>query len=209
MQKLKTVGVHVFLEKRKTRREVGILKREGGKFIFTYGEQYFRADNVIPLGPEFPLTQEEFTSEKLFPSLQDRIPLIQNPAYPDYCFAMGIEPTEQDPLVLLSTIGRRGPSSFIFFPILERKVTAENVIQFRKALGLTTREFAAVFELSQSSLNALERNRIVGNEIIKRLEILLKHPKVALELLRLNGGYLIEQRWGYAIRQLVERCKAM
>ena len=151
---------------------MGVLKRGNGKLVFTYDKNYFKAKDVISLGPEFPLTQKEFFSEKLFPSLEDRIPSLQNPAYPEYCLAMGIDPKERDPLILLSTIGRKGPSSFIFYPIFERKVTNEDVVKFRESLGLTTREFSAIFEFSQSSLNALERNRILGSEILKRLEII-------------------------------------
>ncbi len=195
MRNLKIIGVDIFLEKRKTRLHVGILKRVNAKLVFAYDENYFKAKNVIPLGPEFPLTQREFSSEKLFSSLEDRIPSLQNPAYPEYCSAMGINPQEPDPIILLSTIGRKGPSSFIFYPIFERKITAEDVIRFRESLGLTTREFSAVFEFSQSSLNALERNRIFGNEILKRLEIILNFPNVALDFLLVNGGHLIYEKW--------------
>lgn len=195
MRNLKIIGVDIFLEKRKTRLHVGTLSKENKKLVFTYDEHYFKAKNIIPLGPEFPLTQKIFASEKLFPSLEDRIPSRQNPAYPEYCSAMGIDPKERDPIILLSTIGRKGPSSFIFYPIFERKITGEDVISFRESLGLTTREFSAVFEFSQSSLNALERNRILGSEILKRLETIINFPNVALEFLLVNGGHLIYEKW--------------
>lgn len=207
MRNLKIIGVDVFLEKRRTRIHVGILKRENAKLVFRYDENYFKAKNIIPLGPEFPLIQREFSSEMLFPSLEDRIPSLQNPAYPEYCLAMGIDPKERDPIILLSTIGRKGPSSFIFYPIFERKVTTEDVIKFRESLGLTTREFSAIFEFSQSSLNALERNRILGSEILKRLEIILNFPSVALDFLFINGGYLIYEKWVKATGKLKEQQK--
>jgi len=207
MRHLKIIGVEVFLEKRKTRLRVGILKREKAKLVFKYDENYFKSKNIIPLGPEFPLTQREFSSEKLFPSLEDRIPSLQNPAYPEYCLAMGINPKESDPIILLSTIGRKGPSSFIFYPIFERQVTTEDVIKFRESLGLTTREFSAIFEFSQSSLNALERNRILGSEILKRLEIILNFPSVALHFLLINGGYVIYDKWVKATNKLKETKK--
>jgi HipA-like protein len=207
MRNLKIIGVDIFLEKRRTRLHVGILKRENAKLVFTYDENYFKAKHIIPLGPEFPLTQREFSTEKLFPSFEDRIPSLENPAYPEYCLAMGIDLKERDPIILLSTIGRKGPSSFIFYPIFERKVTTEDVIKFRGSLGLTTREFAAVFEFSQSSLNALERNRILGSEILKRLEIILNFPNVALDFLLVNGGHLIHEKWIKATNKLKEQQK--
>ena len=157
MRHLKIIGVDIFLEKRKTRLHVGVLEKINGKLVFTYDEDYFKAKNIIPLGPEFPLTQKQFISERLFPSIEDRIPSQQNPAYPEYCELMGVDPKERDPFILLSTIGKKGPSSFIFSPIFERKILVEDVMKFRELLGLTTREFATVFEFSQASLNAFER----------------------------------------------------
>ena len=81
MQNLTIVGVDIFLKKRVTRLQVGTLQKIQDEFVFTYDEHYFKAKNVIPLGPEFPLTQRQFTSKTLFPSLEDRIPSRQNPAY--------------------------------------------------------------------------------------------------------------------------------
>lgn len=199
MRKLKIIGVCIFLEKLNTRMLAGILDRVDENFLFTYDDKYFKAKHVIPLGPEFPLTQKQFSSQELFPSLKDRIPSLKNPAYPEYCLAMGIDPHERDPLILLSTIGRKGPSSFIFYPLFERKITPKDVLKFRESLGMTTREFAAVFEFSQASVNAFERGRIVGSEILKRLEIILNFPSVALDLLFINGGYLLHAKWVKAI----------
>ncbi len=195
MRSLKVIGISVFLEKRRTQTLVGKLYRIDRKLVFTYEESYLKARHSIALGPEFPLTQKQFSSDKLFPSLEDRIPSTQNPAYPEYCLAMGIDPNERDPFVLLSTVGSKGPSSFIFHPIFDRDITPKNIVEFRNTLGLTTREFAAVFEFSQNSLNALERNRRSGIEIMKRLEILLNFPLVALYFLIINRGYLTHEKW--------------
>jgi HipA-like protein len=184
------VGINVFLERRKTRMYVGCLKKEKKQFVFTYDEKYFRTKNIISLGPEFPLTKKQFFSKVLFPSFDDRIPSKENPAYPEYCLATGINPNEKDPFILLSTIGQRGPSSFIFSPIYKRFFTEKDVIKFRHSLGITTREFAQIFEVSQSSLNSFERKKSVGKDFLKKLEILLRFPEVALYFLKINGGVL-------------------
>lgn len=131
----------------------------------------------------------------------------QNPAYPEYCRLMGIDPNERDVFVLLSTIGRKGPSSFMFSPLFERNMKPEDLIKFRESLGLTTREFAKVFEFSQPSLNALERGRTSGKDILKRLEILLNFPAVALDFLIINGGHLIYDKWIAAVEYLKEKGK--
>jgi HipA-like protein len=202
MRPLKTIGVFVFLKKRKTQTLVGRLHRINQKLIFTYEDSYLKARHSIPLGPEFPLTQKQFYSDKLFPSLEDRIPSIQNPAYTEYCLAMGIDPNERDPFILLSTVGSKGPSSFMFHPIFNRNIPPKDIVKFRNTLGLTTREFAAVFEFSQNSLNALERGRRAGIEIIKRLEILLYFPSTALYFLLVNRGYLTYEKWVNASEKL-------
>ena len=202
MQALKTIGVFVFLKKRKTQTLVGRLYKIDQKFIFSYEDSYFNARNSIALGPEFPLTQKEFSSDRLFPSLEDRIPSTQNPAYSEYCLAMGIDPKEQDLFILLSTVGSKGPSSFIFYPIFKRDINPKDIVEFRNMLGLTTREFAAVFEISQNSLNAIERGRIRGSEILKRLEILMHFPSVTLYFLLVNSGYLIHEKWVAASEKL-------
>ncbi len=198
----KIVGVAVFLEKRKARIPAGELRRAGQKFVFTYNELYFKAKQVIPLGPEFPLTQRQFESRSLFPTFEDRIPSNQNPAYEEYCQSTGINPAEKDPLILLSAIGKRGPSSFIFYPIFDRALSAEAAIIFRKRLGLTTREFAYIFEISQSALNALERKRAPGKDLLRRIEILVRFPEVARYFVTMNGGILMQKKLTYLESQL-------
>lgn len=202
MRPLKIIGIFVFLKKRKTQTLVGKLYKIDQKFVFTYEDSYLNAKHSIALGPEFPLTQKKFSSDKLFPSFEDRIPPVQNPAYPEYCLAMGIDLNEQDPFILLSTIGSKGPSSFLFYPIFKRDISSKDIIEFRNMLGLTTREFAAIFEISQNSLNAIERGRRGGFEILKRLEILLNFPNVALYFLLVNKGCLSYEKWLQASEKL-------
>jgi HipA-like protein len=200
--KLLIIGVDVFLEKRKTRIHVGCLKKEKELFVFIYNKHYLHARNIIPLGPEFPLTKKQFKSKSLFASFEDRIPSKKNPAYTEYCEAMNIDPKEDNPLVLLSTIGKRGPSSFVFEPIYERLFSVQDVLDFRKLLKFTTREFSYVFEISQASLNALERKRYSGKDLLKRLEIIVRFPSVAFYFLKINGGILSFDKWQNAAKAL-------
>lgn len=69
---------------------------------------------------------------------------------------------------------------------------------------MTTREFSSVFEFSQSSLNALERNRTSGKDNLKRIEILLNFPAVALDLLLMNRGFVAYDKWIKAVEKLKE-----
>jgi len=120
---------------------------------------------------------------------------------------MGVDPKERDPLILLSTIGKKGPSSFVFSPIFKRKISVEDLKNFREFLGLTTREFARVFEFSHTSLNAFEKGRTFGKDILKRLEILLNFPEVSSDLLFVNSGHLVYEKSINIIEKLKERVK--
>lgn len=188
----KVIGVYVFLEKRKTRQFVGELTFDKIKneFIFIYDKTYVYSDNIIPLGPEIPITKIEHTSKKLFPSLEDRIPSRENSAYVDYCRAMGITINESDPIVLLVTIGRRGPSSFIFEPHYEDIFDAKALKAFRNELGLTTREFSQCFNMTQASLVNIESGKAAGKETLRRVEVYARFPEVLYYQLQLAGGIL-------------------
>ena len=200
-------SIAIFIEKRKTRQFVGYLTflKEEHVFEFTYDEDYLYEKKIIPLGPEFPLTQRSFRSKKLFPSLQDRIPSRENPAYPDYCQSMGISVNESNPIVLLGTIGKKGPSSFIFEPIYETTFTSENLRKFRQELGLTTREFSLCFNLPRLALLHIENGQSPGKELLKRIEIYQRFPEVALFEIQRHGGRINHQKKRNAIKALKGR----
>lgn len=173
-------AVNVYLEKRKTREYIGRLYREGKKFIFIYSDSYLYKDKSIPLGPDLPLTKQKFSSETLFPTFADRIPSKKNPAYPEYCKMVGINPSEKDPLTLVATLGQKGPSSFIFSPVKTSNLTNEDILNFRKDLNLTVREFSDLFDFSPATINRIEKKAISGKDSLKRLEIYYHFPEIAL-----------------------------
>ncbi len=206
----KFTSIDVFLEKRKTRLYVGrltFLKNEK-VFEFTYDEKYLYAKNIIPLGPEFPLTKHSFRSSKLFPSLQDRIPSKENPAYSEYCKSMGISPNEANPIVLLGTIGKRGPSSFVFEPHLNESFSNEDLRKFRKKLGLSTRDFALCFDFPRSTLTQIESGKIAGREILKRIEIYYHFPETALFEVERHGGSIHPTKKKHLIQVLKSMIKS-
>lgn len=187
-------AVDVFLERRKSRDHVGRLSKAKNDpksgYEFEYNEAYLLKENSIPLGPEFPLTKRAFFSKKLFPSFEDRIPSRANPAYVEYCEAAGVSSDETNALVLLSTIGRRGPSSFVFEPIKRGAISGTDIANFRKDLGLSIREFAVAFGTSPASVQKLEIGKGSGRELLKRLEIYINFPEVALFELKKNRAGL-------------------
>lgn len=201
-------GIDVYLERRKSRDYVGTLLRnkiEGkAQYDFVYDDHYLLQNNAIPLGPEFPLTQKKFVSKRLFPTFDDRIPSRKNPAYVEYCKIEGISPEESDSLILLSTIGRRGPSSFVFEPKYVDQSRATDIAGFRKRLDLSIREFAAAFDTSATSIQKLEIGKGSGKELLKRLEIYLRFPEVALYEIHKNRARIHSSKFQDLVRKLSE-----
>lgn len=189
-------AIAVFLEKRKTRQYVGKLHflKKSNIFEFIYDDDYLYGKNTIPLGPEFPLTKRIHQSAKLFPSLQDRIPSKENAAYPEYCQAAGIAVNENNPIILLATIGKRGPSSFVFEPFYEDEFSVKDLTNFRHELGLTTREFALCFDLTHAALMRIEKEHSSGRELLKRIEIYQKFPEVAFSMVERYGGAINSEK---------------
>ncbi|MFH1504299.1 MAG: hypothetical protein ABIH08_02785 [Candidatus Omnitrophota bacterium] len=97
-------------------------------------------------------------------------------------------------MVLLSTIGRRGPSSFIFEPVYNRGFDGDACKRFRAKIGLTVREFAGVFDVSPYTITVIEQEGDSGKEALKRLEIYYRYPIVALDEIFIRGGVLHESK---------------
>jgi transcriptional regulator with XRE-family HTH domain len=188
------VAVEIFLEKRKTRIYVGRLtqeiKNKKTNYHLEYDLPYLTNRAAIPLGPEFPLTNQFYDAPILFPSFQDRIPPRENPAYIDYCKMEGVSIEEENPIVLLSTIGSRGPSSFIFEPLFKERFTSEDLKNYREELGLSIREFSGLFSISPGHLQRIEAHKFPGKEILERIERYQKYPEDVFELIAQRGGVL-------------------
>jgi len=187
-------AIDVFLEKRKTKVYVGQLDFFGGQYRFIYDDHYLNSKQALPLGPQLSLLQKTYFSKTLFPFFEDRIPSRENPAYPDYCKTTGITVDEKNPFILLATIGRRGPSSFIFEPISTATFSGTDLKAFRKSLHLTLDEFSRVFDVSKASLHNAEQGKSSGKEILKRLEIYKNFPIVTLDAVRKRGKWLHDDK---------------
>ena len=190
-------AVDVYLEKIKARELVGRLTYQDTNFIFTYSDKYLNNRRSIPLGPDLPLSKKEFASTQLFPTFKDRIPSRENPAYKEYCKMAGIDVSEKDPLILLSTIGSKGPSSFVFAPAFKTTFSNQDVERFRKLLRLTVREFGELFGYSPNTIYAIENNKSSGQDALKRLEIYYHFPEVALREILKNRFKINDEKNNY------------
>jgi HipA-like protein len=207
----KIVALDVFLELRKTRVYVGrlgVLKKDNNhEYVFHYNNKYIYSKTAIPLGPDLPLTKKIHRSISLFKSLNDRIPSSKNPSYKEYCETMGINPKEKNQIVLLATIGRRGPSSFVFEPVYKSEYGSEDVKRFRKELGLTLREFALVFDFSTKTIQSIEADVKAGKDSLKRIAIYDQFPAVALFELTKRAGVLHENKKQDVLERLQKKIK--
>lgn len=183
-------GVDVFLEKFKTRLYVGRLIQDLNTFIFEYQDDYLKQKNIIPLGVEFPLTKKRFESTTLFESFKDRLPDVDNPAYKDYCAVAGIEEYQSNPIILLATIGKKGPSSFIFEPYFEYIFTFDVCEMWRKELGFSIQDFARFFGISISILQKIKAGKSNGKEVLSHLELCWRFKNVFKFQLETHGKWL-------------------
>ncbi|OFZ54402.1 MAG: hypothetical protein A2428_16055 [Bdellovibrionales bacterium RIFOXYC1_FULL_54_43] len=185
-------NLDIYSEVRKRRVYVGRLSFEADNdlYIFRYDPRYAASRTAIPLGPELDLFKKAHTSKrgKLFPSLQDRIPSRENPAYVEYCRSQGISQNEKNPIILLGTIGRRGPSTFVFESVFATGFIAADIVRFRKLLNLTRHEFCMAFDFNEQTIQRIETNKSRDLNVLRRAEIYLSFPEVALWQLRLTGA---------------------
>lgn len=184
--------LEVYMETRKRRMLAGILEHDikNKRFIFTYEYDYLHSKSAFSIGPEFPITRQQFISENdtLFPTFEDRIPDKQNPAYNDYCYSQGIKPDESNSIILLGSIGHRGPSCFIYEAIYEpQESTPEQLKSFREKLELTQWDFAMLFDFSQVTIQKVEAGKTKDKNILRLIDVFITNPTAALEQMRITG----------------------
>lgn len=190
--KLDETRLQIFHEGRKRRTFVGelIYNKEKDRYELLYDKNYTYSKTAIPVGPHLNLFKLRHYSEKgkLFPSFIDRIPEKSNPAYKDYCKAQGISPNEKNPIILLGSIGKRGPSSFVFEPVYYSEFNPADITNLRKQLQITQHDLATAFDISKVTLQRIEAGTSHDINILKRIEILFGFPNVALWQLKQTGG---------------------
>lgn len=202
--KIDKFQLQVFSESRKRRVLVGTLSWESGRnqFEFKYEPKYAKSKSAIPIGKELDLFKRSHISKgKLFPSFADRIPSRENPAYEDYCRSQGISVDESNPIILLISIGKRGPSTFIFEPVFLNNFTYEDVRKFRESLDISIHEWAAAFDFNPPTLQRLESGKKTDLSTIRRAQIYLEFPEAAMWQLELNSGKIhaetFQKLWSY------------
>lgn len=185
--------LNVFSEGRKRRVFVGTLAWDEIKnsFEFRYDPKYARSKTAIPVGHELDLFKKvHIMKGKLFPSFADRIPSIENAAYKDYCKSQGINVDEKNPIILLVSIGKRGPSTFVFEPVYKNSFAAGDIKEFRNLLKISINDMALAFDINPPTLQRLESGKKTDLATLRRIQIYLTFPKVAMWQLKLTLGRL-------------------
>lgn len=190
--KLDKNQLHIFHEIRKRRIFVGTLiyHKEENQYELIYDQNYANSKNAIPLGPNLSLFKTHHISPKgkLFPSFLDRIPSRENPAYEDYCYSQGISVNEKNYIILLGSIGKRGPSSFVFENVYINPFSSKDIIALRENLNITQHDLAEAFGISKITLQRIESGTSKDPNTLKLLQIYFEHSEVALEQLKLTGS---------------------
>jgi DNA-binding XRE family transcriptional regulator len=183
--------INIFHELTKRRIYVGYLIYDEKKDVYQlhYDKHYANSKNAIPIGPELDLFQLVHTSKKgqLFSVFLDRIPERSNPAYEDYCRSQNIDIHESNPIVLLGSIGSRGPSSFVFEKTYKAGISINEIIKLRQALQITQHDLAEAFGISKVTLQKIESGESSDVKTIKLLQIYFTFPEVAIWQLHQTG----------------------
>ena len=79
---------------------------------------------------------------------------------------------------------------------------------FRKDLGLSIREFASVFDVSQASIYRIENNKTTGRDTLKKLALYFQYPKMALDKVQ-NSPALNERKKNQAQSFLQSQIQAV
>lgn len=187
-------AVNIYSQTQTKRIFVGRLWRKGKKYFFEYDTTYKKLRNAVSLGPELPLWKGTVSSNTVFPAFADRIPSKNNPAYADYCREWGISESEKDIFILLTTIGRRGPSTFVCEPALKTEYTASQLKDFRIRLGLTQSEFEALFNISHMTLFRLEAGKSQSDFYLRYFELFDKVPQALAWLVGKMGQVLHDEK---------------
>ncbi len=172
--------LEVYSEVRKNKIFVGTLfyNEKTKQFVFDYNRKYLLSKNAIPLGPELPLKKQHHSSKAgiLFPSLNDRIPSRENAAFEEYCRSQNISSSEKNQIILLTTIGKRGPSTFVFESVYLPQNGIEEIRIFRQMLDLSLREVSSAFDIHLPTLNKIETGKSTDKNTLKLLKIYLSFP---------------------------------
>ena len=187
--KLDNNRLAIFHEGRKRRVFVGTLSYDETtqQYVLCYDPSYTQLSNAIPLGPDLSLFQKQHRANKLFASFVDRLPVKDNPAYVDYCKAEGTSPEETNPIILLQTIGKRGPSSFIFEPIYHHMFNKELLLSMRASLQISQHDVAEALDMNKQTIQRIESGKSHDHNTLKRLELFFEFPDTALWQLKLTG----------------------
>lgn len=192
--KLDETLLDVFHESTKRRIFVGRLSYNinKDKYKFVYDKSYMGSRSAIPIGAELDIFEQVHISKKgeLFPSLLDRIPDKDNPAYKDYCEAEGISPEEDNLIILLGTIGKRGPSSFVFEPVYINTFDAEDIKNIRRELGFTQHDLSAALGISIITLQRIESGVSKDINTLRHIQLFFTFTEVAKWQLKQTGGYI-------------------
>ncbi len=183
--------LYIYHETQKRKIYVGDLTHDTEKdvYILRYDPKYANSSEAIPIGPHLPLYKETHISEKgeLFQSLMDRIPERANPAYPDYCHHTGISVDETNKIILLGTIGKRGPSTFMFEKAYITDFNVEVIKKARAELDISQRDFARALGISQVTLQKIEAGDSTDEKTLKVLQLYFSFPEVARWQLKQTG----------------------
>lgn len=211
-EEIDATKLHVFFERLKKRFLVGALhySEKRDKYTFEYADSYQNMPKAMALSPELSLLKKKHVSKKgkLFDFFVDRIPLKENPAYKDYCKAVGISEKEDNPIVLLATLGRKTFISHFVFEIIPKKTFKyEQILKERKELNISQDDFSKIFDIPIATFQKVEQGKSENKNILKLLQIYFEFPEVALWQIEKSSSKVSEKAYLRVKKHFLKKIK--
>lgn len=94
---------------------------------------------------------------------------------------------KKNPIILLGSIGKKGPSSFIFESVYEDDFTGIDLIKIRESLDISQHDLAQAFGLSEITLKKIESGKSKDPNTLRLIQIFFTFPESGLWQLRKTG----------------------
>lgn len=203
-------SVDVFLELKEKREYVGRLSEAKEKgFVFQYDSSFIRSHNAFAIGPNLLLSDKPISRESLFPEFVDRIPSRRNAAYPEYCESVGISVEERNPMILLPSLGRRGPSDFIIERVfvLQDEIIPQALRRILEEVPLSQNDLALALDIPITTLWRILKGSSKDESLLRLIHLYLENTDLWRVLLQFTRGKITQKKYGL-LNQYLKQIKA-
>ncbi len=128
----------------------------------------------------------------------DRIPSRLNAAYPEYCESVGIRVDERNPMILLPSLGRRGPSDFIIERVfvLQDQIIPKALRRILEEVPLSQNDLALALDIPITTLWRILKGSSKDESLLRLIHLYLENTDLWRVLLQFTRGKITQKKYG-------------